>query len=43
MDGGYNHTGGSMYNNMAISNIISELIDSTPDSYIIGVKLYNNT
>ena len=43
MDGGFNHTGGSMYNNIAITNILMEVLDSTPTSYVIGVHFYNNT
>jgi hypothetical protein len=42
VDAGFHHIGGAMYENIALFNIIAELSDSTPDSFMTNVELYNN-
>ena len=43
MNAGINHTGGSMFDNIAFSNPISEVTDSALTSYFDGVEIYRNT
>lgn len=42
MNAGLNHTGGSMFDNIAFSNPISEVTDSALTSYFDGVEIYWN-